>query len=202
MLVEGLEALRQVLGPLEHADLAEEAVEEADVAGPVGELGAEEDPLRLGRSGAHDRAELVGDLLLADEEAREPVHPLEALRRRDALVPVDPVLGEVEVLGAPLLLLPEVVELAVVEELDVAPVSLLEGRVRGRAKVLPLSPGRTGLRRVLRLDWLHLLLLSCSGALGAAYRTDWLAGQFCLGTGACLPISGYGHSRSLKHQGR
>src|SRR3954454_24715835 len=148
MLVEGLEALRQILGPLEHADLAEEAVEEADVAGLVGDLGAEGNALRLRPGGAHDRAEIVGDLLLADEEAREPVHALEALRRRDALVPVDPVLGEVEVLSAPLLLLPEVVELAVVKELDVAPVSLLEGRVRGRAEVLPLCPGRTGLRRV------------------------------------------------------
>jgi hypothetical protein len=91
----------------------------------VRDLRAEEDPLCLGRAGAHDRAELIGDLLLADEEAREPVHALEALVRRDPLVPVDPILGEVEVLGEPLLLLPEVVELRVVEELDVAPPALL-----------------------------------------------------------------------------
>src|SRR4051794_16510923 len=155
MLVEGLEALRQVLGPLEHADLAEEAVEEADVASLIGDLGAEEDPLGLGRAGAHDRAELVGDLLLTDEEAREPVHPLEALLRRDLLVPVDLVLREVEVLGEPLLLLPEVVELGVVEELDVASAAFLKGGVRGRLEVVPLRPRRTGLR--LRLSWLHVV---------------------------------------------
>ena len=62
--------------------------------------------------GAHHRAELLGHLLLADEERRQAVHALEALLLRDALVPVDAVLGEVDVLGGPLLALPEVVELA------------------------------------------------------------------------------------------
>ena len=121
VLLERVEPLAEVVGALEDADLAEEAVEEADVASLVGDLRAEEDPLRLGRRGPHDRAELVGDLLLADEEAGEPVHPLEALLLGDPLVPVDPVLGEVEVLGRPLLALPEVIELAVVEELDLPP---------------------------------------------------------------------------------
>ena len=73
-----LEHLREAVG-LEHADLAVEALEEAHVAGLVGDLRAEEDFLVLGRRGAHDRPQLLGDLLLADEEGGEPVHPLEAL---------------------------------------------------------------------------------------------------------------------------
>ena len=86
---------------LEHADLVVEAVEEAHVARLVGDLGAEEDAHLLGGRGAHHRAELLGHLLLADEERAEPVHALEALLLGDPLVPVDPVLGEVDVLGAP-----------------------------------------------------------------------------------------------------
>jgi hypothetical protein len=72
-------------------------------------------------------------------------------------VPVDPILGEVQVLSRPLLALPEVVELGVVEELDVAVVPPLEGRVRGGAEVLALRPRRSRLRGVLRLDRLHSL---------------------------------------------
>ena len=110
------------------------------MAGLVGDLGAEEDPLLLGGRGAHDRAELVGDLLLADEEGGEPVHPLEALLGVDPLVPVDPVLREVEVLGRPLLALPEHVELAVVEELGLAAVGrLLQGGVGRGEEVLALG---------------------------------------------------------------
>src|SRR5262249_33524096 len=92
VLLESLESLRELGRVLEDADLAEEAIEEADVARLVGDLGGEEDPLLFGGGGPHDRPELVGDLLLADEEAREPVHALEALLLRDALMPVDPVL--------------------------------------------------------------------------------------------------------------
>ena len=120
-----LEPLGEVVGPLEHADLAVEAVEEAHVARLVGDLGREEDPLLLGRGGAHDRAELVGDLLLADEEGGEPVHAPEPLVLGDPLVPVDPVLGEVEVLGQPLLALPELVELRVAEQLRLAAIRRL-----------------------------------------------------------------------------
>ena len=100
------------LSGLEHADLLVEAVEERDVARLVGDLGAEEDAHLLVGRGAHHRPELVGDALLADEERRQAVHALEALLLGDALVPVDPVLREVEVLRAPLLALPQLVELA------------------------------------------------------------------------------------------
>ena len=96
---------------LEHADLRVEAVEERDVPRLVGDLRAEEDAHLLVGRGAHHRAELGGHALLADEERRQPVHALVALLLGDPLVPVDPVLGEVEVLHAPLLPLPQAVEL-------------------------------------------------------------------------------------------
>ena len=107
-----LEHLAEPVG-LEHADLAVEALEEAHVAGLVGDLGAEEDFLVLGRRRAHDRPQLLGHLLLADEERGEPVHALEALLAGDPLVPVLAVAAEVELLRLPLLALPELVELAV-----------------------------------------------------------------------------------------
>ena len=97
----------------------------------VGDLRREEDPHLLGRRRAHDRPELVGDPLLADEERREPVHARVALLGRDPLVPVDPVLGEVEVLGRPLLALPQLVELGVAEQLEAA-----------RARRSPAAPDR------------------------------------------------------------
>ena len=107
---------------LEHADLLIEAVEEAHVARLVGDLGAEEDAHLLGRRRAHHGPELLRDLLLPDEEGAEAVHPLEALLLGDALVPVDPVLREVDVLGRPLLALPEQVELLVAEQIHLAAV--------------------------------------------------------------------------------
>src|SRR6185503_1048240 len=120
----------EVVGALQHANLLVEAVEEADVAGLVGDLGGEEDPLLRGGSGPHDRPKLVGDALLADEEGREAVHALEPLLGLDPLVPVDPVAAEVEVLGRPLLPLPKLVELRVVEELRLAAAGrLLKGRI-------------------------------------------------------------------------
>src|SRR4030095_16851250 len=85
----------------------------------------------------------------------EPVHPLEALLLRDALVPVDPVLREVEVLGEPLLLLPEVVELGVVEQLDVGPTTFLQCRIRGGAEVLSLRSRGPALGGFLCLHALH-----------------------------------------------
>src|SRR4051794_25174982 len=149
------QALGEIAGPLEDADLAVEAVEELDVSRLVGDLGGEEDALLLLRAGAHDGPELVGDPLLADEESREPVHALVALLRRNALVPVDPVLAEVEVLGRPLLALPQQVELLVGEELGLAAVGrFLERRVGGLLEALllgdlaerPRRPGLGGLR--------------------------------------------------------
>ena len=100
MLARLREPVVEVVG-LEHADLAVEAVEEGDVARLVGDLGAEEDAHLLVGRGAHHRAELRGDALLADEERRQPVHALEALLGVDPLVPVDAVLREVDVLDAP-----------------------------------------------------------------------------------------------------
>ena len=142
------EHLREPVG-LEHPHLAVEALEEAHVAGLVGDLRAEEDLLVLGGRGAHDRPELLGDLLLADEERGEPVHALEALFLGDPLVPVLAVTGEVELLGLPLLALPEEVELPVGEQLDLGgPVGRLhQGRVGRRLEVLPLGP-RLGSRRL------------------------------------------------------
>src|SRR5687768_5102392 len=107
------------------------------MAGLVGDLGGEEDPLLLGGTGPHDRPQLVGDTLLADEEGREPVHALEPLLGHNPLVPVDPVLAEVEVLGRPLLALPELVELPVGQELRLAAVrGFLKRRIRGLEEAL------------------------------------------------------------------
>src|SRR5205085_11848345 len=66
-----------------------------------------------------------------------------ALLLRDPLVPVDAVLREVQVLGQPLLALPEQVEVLVAEELRVAAVrGLLQRGVGGRLEVL--APGPLG----------------------------------------------------------
>ena len=147
MRCDAREPRGEVVGALEHADLLVEAVEEADVARLVGDLRREEDPHVLGRRRAHDRPELVGDPLLADEERREPVHAGVPLLGRDPLVPVDPVLGEVEVLGRPLLALPELVELRVAEQLEPAPVgALLQRGIPGREEVLALGDRAQGLR--------------------------------------------------------
>src|SRR3954454_7470708 len=55
----------------------------------VRDLRAEEDPHLLVGRGAHDRPELGGDALLADEERAHAIHPLEALLLAEAFVPVD-----------------------------------------------------------------------------------------------------------------
>ena len=104
------------------------------MASLVGDLGGEEDLHLLGRRRAHHRPELLGHLLLADEERGQPVHPLEALLLRESL-PVLAVLREVEVLREPLLALPQLVELPVVEQLGLAAVGrFLQGRVGGLAE--------------------------------------------------------------------
>ena len=97
----------------------------------VGDLGAEEDAHVLLGRGAHHRPELRGHPLLADEERGQPVHALVALLLGDPLVPVDPVLGEVDVLHRPLLALPQVVELAVAQQLRLPAVGGLH-EPRGR----------------------------------------------------------------------
>ena len=138
VLARRLQALLEALG-LVDADLAVEAVEEGDVARLVGDLRRQEDAHVLVGAGAHHRPELLGHALLADEERAEPVHPLEALVGRDALVPVDAVLREVERVHRPLLLLPEPVELVVGEEMRLASVGRrLQRGIRGRCQVLAL----------------------------------------------------------------
>src|SRR5438093_5761499 len=126
----GLKALAQPLG-LVDADLAVEAVEERDVARLVGDLRRQEDPHVLIGDRAHERAQLGGDALLADEEGAQAGHSLEALLGVDALVPVDAVLREVEVLRRPLLALPELVELAVGQQL----LARCDGGIAGRLEV-------------------------------------------------------------------
>ena len=100
----------EVVG-LEHADLGVEAVEERDVARLVGDLRAEEDPHVL--VGA---ARIIGPSSAATrcspmKNDDSPYMRCEALLGVDALVPVDAVLREVDVLRRPLLALPQRVEL-------------------------------------------------------------------------------------------
>src|SRR3954452_11450989 len=135
VLARGREPLLQV-GRVQHPDLGVEAVEERDVARLVGDLRAQEDPHVLVGDRAHDRPELGGHALLADEERAHPVHPLEALVVVEALVPVDAVLAEVEILRRPVLALPQLVELAVGEQVRLAAVRrLVERRIARRPEV-------------------------------------------------------------------
>src|SRR5207244_9625364 len=98
----------------------------------------EEDLHVLGWRRTDHRAELVGHLLLADEEGGQPVHAAEALLLGKG-IPVGPVLREVDVLSPPLLPLPKLVELSIAEELHLAAVGgLLERGVRRLAEELAL----------------------------------------------------------------
>jgi hypothetical protein len=147
--VEVLARLRetpvQVVG-LEDADLAIEAIEERDVPSLVGDLGAQEHAHVLVGAGAHHRSQLRSDALLADEEGAQPVHPLVALLGVHALVPVDAVLGEVDVLGGPLLALPQLVELPVGQQLCLAAVGgLVERGIARGAEVDALRARWPGL---------------------------------------------------------
>ena len=122
---------------------------------------------------AHHRPELLGHALLADEEGRQPVHPRLALLGVDALVPVDAVLGEVEVLRAPLLALPQQVELAVAQELRLAAVGGLEQPGVGGGLEVGALGGVLGGR-------LGHVLSFVTGARGSQQRTEptgWLASQ-------------------------
>ena len=146
--LERAEPLGHAVGAVEHAHLGEEAVEELDVAGLVGDLRGEEDALLLGRARPHDRAELVGDPLLSREEGGKAEQALDLLVVGDALVPVDAVLAEVDVLGRPLLALPELVQLDVAQELRPPAIGRgLERRIRRGEEVLALGD------RGERLHW-------------------------------------------------
>ena len=106
------------------------------MAGLVGDLGAQEDAHVLLGRGAHHRPQLRRHPLLADEERRQAGHALVALLGRDPLVPVDPVLAEVDVLHGPLLALPQRVQLAVAQQLRLAAIGRLhQARVGGGLEV-------------------------------------------------------------------
>ena len=83
-----------------------------------------------------------------------------ALLGVDALVPVDPVLGEVEVLHRPVLALPQLVELAVVSRLA-SPRSADSCRAGSLV-------ARKSTRSVLSGE---------GSVMGASLARDWLAGQ-------------------------
>ena len=92
--------------------LFEEAVEEHRVADLVDLLGGEEVRLLLGRGGGDVGGEGVGDPVLAVEEHRVDPHRRAALDVGEA-VPALAVAGEVDVVGAPVALLPALVEVLV-----------------------------------------------------------------------------------------
>src|SRR5439155_26250785 len=111
---------------------------EADVPSLIRYLGRKEDLHLLGRNSRDDRPKLVGDLLLADEKGGQPVHALEPLFLRKA-TPVGAILPEVDVLRAPLLALPKLVELSVGQELSLGAVSrFLKRRISRLAEELAL----------------------------------------------------------------
>src|SRR5437660_3483174 len=135
----------------ERADLGVETVEETNVPSLVGHLRREKDLHLLSRDSSDDRTELVGDLLLADEEGGEPVHALKALFLGEAL-PIGAILLEVDVLRAPLLPLPELVQLLVRQELGLgALLRLLERGIGRLAEELALLDSRR--RAQLLLPW-------------------------------------------------
>ena len=96
-------------------DLLEEALEEDRVARLVHLLRGEELLLLLERRGVDVGAERVGDGVLAVEEQREDPHRPATLLGRHALVPVDPVLREVDLGGAPVAALPARVQVRVAD---------------------------------------------------------------------------------------
>jgi hypothetical protein len=90
-----------------------EALEEDGVARLVDLLGREELLVLLERRGVDVRAQAVGDRVLAVEEERvEPQRPAPLLGGH-ALVPVDPVPGQVDLRRAPVPALPPRVQVGV-----------------------------------------------------------------------------------------
>ena len=96
--------------PADADDLAHEAVEEDRVARLVGLLGGQEVRLLLARSGVDVRREVVGDGVLAVEEERVEPPRRAALLLGELLVPVDLILGEVDLHRRPVALLPAGIE--------------------------------------------------------------------------------------------
>ena len=144
--------------------LLEEAVEEDRVADLVDLLGGEEVGHLLGRGGGDVGGEGVGDPVLAVIEHRVDPHrraPLDVAQR----LPAGAVLGEVEVVGAPVALLPAVVEVLVGDVVHQALGSdahRVSFWCRGRAPGDYRDPGRlariaTGPRVVARAPPLILL---------------------------------------------
>ena len=106
----GERLLDRVAADADH--LLEEAVEEDRVADLVDLLGGEEVGLLLGRGGGDVGGEGVGDAVLAVEEHRVDPHRRAPLDVAEA-VPAGFVAGEVDVVGAPVALLPALVEVLV-----------------------------------------------------------------------------------------
>jgi hypothetical protein len=107
----GEPARDRAVADLDH--LVHEAPEEDGVARLVDLLGGEEVLLLLARRGVDERAQVVGDGVLAVEEHRVVPQRGPALQVREALAPVRPVLGEVDGHGRPVALLPASVEVRV-----------------------------------------------------------------------------------------
>ena len=96
-------------------DLVHPAMEEDRVARLVDLLRGEEVLLLLQRRGVDVRREVVGDGVLAVEEQRVEPQRAAALLVGEVLVPVDPVLREVDVRRRPVAALPARVEVGVVD---------------------------------------------------------------------------------------
>ena len=111
-------------------DLAHEAAEEDCVASLVDLLGGEEVLLLLERGGVDVRREVVGDGVLAVEEHRVVPQRGAALEIGEGLVPVLAVLGEVELGGLPVPVLPPLVQVVVGDPVDRRGVAVLLGRRR------------------------------------------------------------------------
>jgi hypothetical protein len=94
-------------------DLVHEALEEDRVARLVDLLGGQEVLLLLQRRGVDEGREVVGDRVLAVEEERVEPQRRAPLLLGQALVPVDAVLAEVDLRGAPVAPLPPRVEVVV-----------------------------------------------------------------------------------------
>ena len=105
-------------------DLVHEALEEHRVARLVDLLRGEEVLLLLARGGVDERREVVGDRVLADEEHRVVPQRGAALVVGHHLVPLAPVLAEVDLHRAPVAALPARVEILVGDRragADIAP---------------------------------------------------------------------------------
>ncbi len=101
-------------------DLAHEAAEEHRVASLVDLLGGEEVLLLLERRGVDVGRQVVGDRVLAVEEQRVVPQGGLALELAPLLVPLDSILGEVDLRGAPVALLPPRVQVVVGDPVDCA----------------------------------------------------------------------------------